>query len=194
MQTTQTLPVGYAQNGKLDLSSDRWAVIGLNLAAIILLALFAVGTLGFLRVTRSGDGIGFSGNGIVVSLTLLVLYIVMILLHEAIHGVCFWWYTRARPYFGISWRYAYAAAPDWYIPRNAYFVVALAPAVVITLGGLILMAVVPAPVVAPIAFIVIVNGSGAVGDFLVAVWLLRKTPQTLVNDVGDAMTLYAPAT
>jgi hypothetical protein len=153
---------------------------------------FTVGTLGFVRAMRGADGVGFGGNPIVTSLILVALYVVMIVLHEAVHGVCFWWYTRARPYFGISWRYAYAAAPDWYIPRNAYFVVALSPAVVLTVVGLFLIMTLPPPAVLPVAFVVIMNGAGAVGDFVVAVWLLRRTPQTLVNDVGDAMTLYAP--
>lgn len=192
MNATRTLPPAYTQSATLDLSSDRRAVIALNVAAVALLVVFGALTLGFILTTRGGAGVGFTGNGVMVTLTLLALYVVMILLHEAIHGFCFWWVTRARPAFGISWRYAYAAAPDWYIPRNAYLVVALAPAVVITLGGLLLIAVVPAPAVMPIAFVVIVNGAGAVGDFLVTIWLLRRPPHTLVNDVGDAMTLYAP--
>jgi hypothetical protein len=194
MQATQQLPPSYAQSGKLDLSNNRMAVVGLNLLLLVVLAVLTVGVLFFVRGVRGGDGVGFGSSGIVISLTLFALYILMILLHEAIHGVCFWWYTRARPYFGVSWRYAYAAAPGWYIPRNDYFVVALAPAVVITVVGLLLIAVVPPAFVAPLAFVVVVNGAGAVGDYTVVVWLLRKTPQTLVQDVGDTMTLYAPNT
>lgn len=37
------------------------------------------------------------------------------------------------------------------------------------------------------------NCRTTVGDLLVSAWLLRHPPTVLAQDVGDRMTLYAPA-
>jgi hypothetical protein len=40
---------------------------------------------------------------------------------------------------------------------------------------------------------VLLNAVGAVGDLLVTAWLLRYPSTALAQDVGDAMTVFAPA-
>ncbi len=56
---------------------------------------------------------------------LLGVLIVTLVLHELVHGLCFWSFTRDRPRFGWKLIYAYAAAPGWYLPRGRYLTVAL---------------------------------------------------------------------
>jgi hypothetical protein len=122
----------------------------------------------------------------------LVLTFLMIVVHELIHGLFFWLFTRERPTFGFKGAYAYAAAPDWYMPRNQYAIVGLAPLVLMTLAGLVLLPVIPVWAIPALLFVVVTNAAGAVGDIAVVGWLLLQPRATLVNDIGDAVTLYRP--
>ena len=89
--------------------------------------------------------------------------------------------------------YAYAAAPEWYLPRQHHVAVALAPLVVMTLVGLLWLPVAPAVVVPPLLLVLVLNASGAVGDLVTVIWLLKQPRATFVRDRGDTITLYQPA-
>ncbi|MEO0564148.1 MAG: DUF3267 domain-containing protein [Chloroflexota bacterium] len=193
LTATQTLPGDYTDSARLDLSKDTRAVILLNLAAIPLLLLAGFGVIAFVSAFRAESGLTFEIRGAQGVVALILLYAAMIVIHEAFHGIAFWYYTRSRPTFGISLRYAYAAAPDWFIPRRSYLVVALAPFFGITIFGLLLMGLGPAPVIFPAGFVIATNAAGCVGDFTVVGWLLRKPAETLIRDEGDAMTIYMPS-
>jgi len=104
--------------------------------------------------------------------------------------VFFYIYTRSMPKFGVSWSYAYAGAPEWYLPRHQHFVTGLAPFVVMTLAGITLIPILPADWASIIVLFTALNGSACIGDFTAAVWLLRCSPQALVNDTGDEITFY----
>ena len=118
-----------------DLSKDRKLAILLNLvgaALFILMGWFFLTTASLLRTDQDSLSwtIEFS------DLLLLLLAVpVVILLHELVHGLFFWVFTRHRPRFGVKALYAYAAAPDWFIPRGTFIWVALSPLVTISLLG-----------------------------------------------------------
>jgi hypothetical protein len=118
----------------------------------------------------------------------------MILLHEVIHGLFFWLYTHQRPIFAFKGAYAYAAAPDWYLPRNKYVVVGLSPLILISLAGLLLLTIAPLSFFPSILIAMIFNAAGAVGDLIVVGWLLLQQPDSLVRDYGDMFTVYQPVT
>lgn len=126
-------------------------------------------------------------------LGLIVLLAVTVILHEAIHGLCFWLLTRERPRFAFKGVYAYAAAPDWYLPCLHHVAVALAPLVVITLVGLLWLPVAAEVVVLPLLLVLVLNAAGAIGDLVTVVWLLLQPRTTFVRDSGNAITLYQPA-
>ena len=198
MLPTKELPIYYKSIGTLDLSSDRRKLVGLNILAIglFLLSAWLFGMLiGALRRPDAGQlAFGFAGLGDALGLVLLLLLVtgIMLVLHEAAHGIFFWWYTRERPKFAIRWSYAYAAAPEWYLPKRKYLVVALAPLVLVTLLGVLAALVVPAAWLKGVWLLLILNTSGAVGDLWVVGWLLRQPESCLANDHGDAVTLYLP--
>jgi hypothetical protein len=102
------------------------------------------------------------------------------------------WFTRTRPVFAFRGYYAYAAAPGWYFPRRQYMLVSLAPLVLLSLLGLVLLAFVPAGWFLTVISFVAFNGSGAIGDLAVFIWLLRQPSTCLAYDVGEAVTLYLP--
>jgi hypothetical protein len=118
-----------------------------------------------------------------------------LLLHELVHGGCMWLFTRARPVIGFRLLFAYASAPGWYMPRGQCLVVGLAPLVLISLVGLALVPLVPAALLPSLLLLLILNAAGAVGDILLAGWLLAQPRDALVRDSDTevAMTLYTRA-
>lgn len=196
MQATTQLPEHYRQGGAIDLGKDKRAVIWLNVAGAILLVVFGVLFLyltALLRDDISAISFQFSlVTGLQAALIALALIVLQIVLHELIHGAVFWLVTGARPTFGFKGLYAFAGLPDWYLPRNKFLVATLAPLVVITLIGTLLLAVVPAGWVLGLLLVIVSNAAGAVGDMMAAGWLLSKPKSTMVNDTGDALTIFLP--
>lgn len=200
MPPTQILPPGYRKIGTLDLSKNRGMMIALNILGLFI-TLFSAWlffrAVFLIRPDAAITGLdGFTLSSLPQALGLvaaiLALTAAYIVLHEAIHGMFFWLFTRARPLFALRWNYAYAAAPEWFIPRNAYLVIALAPLALITLLGLLIMAVAPVGWLVPLWYMLTMNAGGAVGDMAVTVWLLRQPKATLSQDSGDAVSLFIP--
>jgi hypothetical protein len=197
MKATVTLPAGYEPGGTLDLSKNRLAAVGLGVGATAILLPITWLLLQLVAFTRPEAGTfqfeirGF--QGLLVLAGLVVLIAVMMVAHEAIHGLFFWAYTGERPVFGLRGLYAFAGAPRWYIPRGQYVIIGLAPVVVITILGLVLLLVTPSPAVLVVVGAVALNAAGSIGDLIVVVWLLARPPATLARDTGDAVTVYQSA-
>jgi hypothetical protein len=107
-----------------------------------------------------------------------------------VHGLFFVILTRSRPYFGIKQMYAYACAPDWYIPRNQFLVVGLAPLIFITIAGFLLMPLLDSTLATFTLFGMAVNASGAIGDIYTVLWILRFPAQAFVCDHGEKFSIY----
>ncbi len=175
-------------------------LIWLNVGGIILLIISGGLFLFAITWLRPVDGLGgvltLELSSLIQALVLIIWVLLLtmfyVILHEAIHGACFWLFTKAQPKFAFRWTHAYAAAPNWYLPRNQYLVTGLAPLVVITVFGLAAALLVPSGWLLPLWYILTMNASGAIGDLMVAVWLLRQPANCLANDRGEAITLYLP--
>jgi Putative zincin peptidase len=111
----------------------------------------------------------------------IVCYTLVLPLHELIHGVIFFT-LGGRPHFGAKLPFAlYCGARQQLFRRNAYFVVGLAPLIVISLAGILLIFLVPG--LAAYALLAWVgNFAGAAGDILVVRRLLRLPQQVLIED------------
>ncbi|MBW6465881.1 MAG: DUF3267 domain-containing protein [Brevefilum sp.] len=195
----RTLPEGYDLYRTLDLIKDRKLLLILSAASLGLFLACWAGLVWLLQQLRPdltpGRGsfeFRLSGIGgvLIPLLVLLGVVFAMVIVHEAIHGVCFWLFTGGRVKFAFKGAYAYAAAPDWYVYKQPYKVVSLAPLVLITVLGLLALLWVPANWVAPLMLLIAMNASGAVGDIYV-VFLLTKLPgEALVQDFGEQMLLF----
>lgn len=194
MLPCQTLPAEYELARAIDLRQQPRLMLGLNLIGLGLLLVFGWLFAWLAAGLRSpGEAISFSlPSGLAAILGIGVAFGVVLLLHELVHGACFWLITRARPRFGLQLAYAYASAPQWYIPRNPYLVVGLAPFVLISLVGAILLPWLPEALVLPWIFALAVNASGSIGDLYIVGWLLRRPSSALVNDHGDCIHIYLP--
>ncbi len=193
MPPTQTLPPSYTPYFTLDLAKNIRLTLLLNLVAFLLFAGF--GWL-FLRLAaiilppeRLSEATAITGYAL---LACLLAYVLMLALHELVHGAFFWLFTHQRPHFGFKGAYAYAAAPDWYIPRRQYMLVGISPLLTLTLLGVVLLPWLPAWALLPWLIAMAGNAAGAVGDALIVGWLLFQPDTILVQDHGDAVTAYRP--
>src|SRR5262249_59765578 len=69
--------------------------------------------------TSAGGAFTFTLSGAWIGAVLLACVLVPVV-HEATHGVVFWALTRERPRFAFKVLYAYAVAPDWFLPSGPY--------------------------------------------------------------------------
>jgi hypothetical protein len=120
----------------------------------------------------------------------IVAYLVMLPLHEAAHGLVFA-LLGGRPVFGTKLPFAlYCGAPNQLFTRSAYLAVGLAPLVLISLAGILVILL--APALAPYVQLALIgNVSGAAGDLWAARILLRQPPGVLVQDTASGFEVYA---
>jgi len=188
--STKTLPEGYVLSGEINLKKNKRLAITLNIAAFIVFVLsffLLSSTAALIRpdlINTSGT-INFVGLGVGIGLTVILMTI-----HELIHGFFFWVFTRSRPVFAMRLFYAYAGAPDWYIPTRQFMIVALGPLVIIGAVGILLILLVPISWIMFIIFFVALNTGGSIGDLFIFTRLLKLSPTSLANDTGDVMTFY----
>lgn len=130
---------------------------------------------------------------LVFSLLLLVTLAVWMTAHELVHGAFFWWFSRHRPQFGYGFGYLYAAMPGWYFPKWPYLAVGLAPLVVLSLVGMLLVPFLPVFWAGLAFFGMVVNASGAVGDIYVCFRIGLEARDVLICDRGDGFEVFRPA-
>ena len=193
------LPDGYRSFKELNLAKNQKLMIKLSLASLVLFVVSGVlftWILHLLRADFVGGGAKFSLvniNLVTSSISLLVLLAVlflMVIFHEGVHGLFFWLFTGGKVQFGFKGAYAYAAAPDWYLPKNPYLVVSLAPLVIITVLGFITMLYVPSDWILPILLLITLNASGAVGDLYAFFWIVKQPKDVLIQDFGVRMHVH----
>jgi len=191
---TKTLPEGYTLARTLDLRQTKNMIL-VNLFGVILLFVTWIGFTTLANVIHPGSmNFSFSSGAIgsaILSLgTFVIVFMVMLVVHEGFHGLCFWIFTKKRPLFGFKGFYAYAAAPEWYLPKGQYLLTGLAPLIGITLICMPLMFVLPAWWMSPLVWMLVLNTSGACGDLWMVYWLLRSPSDVMSRDKGDVLEFY----
>jgi hypothetical protein len=168
-----------------------WALNGAGLILFILFGMFFswYGALFHPELTFS---LGITPeNGISVLLLMIGVIVGQMVLHELVHGAFFWFFTQSRPKFGFRIWYAYAAAPGWFLPRGQYLVVTLAPFVLLSVLGMLLLAIVSqAATLITILFATVINATSAVGDLWIAFLIIRERRPIVVEDMGEGMDFY----
>ncbi len=192
---TRLLPDSYKRIWGLDLSRDRTTAIVLNLVSLPLFA--AAGALflliaSFLRPDIVSLGLirKLSVRPLTLYINFITVIVFVTVLHEAIHGLFFWIFTRSRPVFGVKLLFAYAGAPEWYLPRRQYAVVGAAPLVLISLAGFFAIPWTPVEVGQLMLFGMVMNAAGAIGDIYVCARMLWFPADVLVQDTGFVFEVY----
>jgi len=195
LRATQILPDSHRQLGSLDLARNTRVAIILNLAALPLFLVFGWSFMKFAQLLKPDIVSRFHFANLSLSpigsfLLFVGIILGMMVIHEAIHGLFFWIFTRSRPIFGLKLLYAYAGAPGWYIPRSQYIVVGLAPLVLMTAAGFLFIALMTLPLAQLFLFGITINASGAVGDLYVSAWVFLRSPEALMEDTGFGFTIF----
>ena len=189
-----TLPEGYAELGRWNLSQVRRRVI------VLLFVLSLVATVVTANVAIAIQYLASGVSSISLDLGSLALGLVGgLVLHEAAHAVAFL-ALGARPRFGAKWstRFGpvlYASAPGSYLSRRGYVVVGLAPALGLTVLLLAVIAIVPAggPIGSAAFLAVILNVGGSAGDAMMMRTVLTYPADARFEDTADGFVIYGPA-
>ena len=119
----------------------------------------------------------------------IVGYLVILPIHELLHGVAFTFWG-GKPYYGARLPFAlYCGAKNQLFRRNQYLVVGLAPLVIITLVGIIFTLLSPG-LASYTIFATVGNFSGAAGDVLGTMKLLQQPESVLVEDTETGFRVW----
>ncbi len=207
MKANKSLPSNYSKYTVLEPSKNLKFVIVAVITGIMLLLIVGWLLVLFANAIRPNalDGMRLhdllrsipAGFSLVVPPALFpnlgLALIAVLIFHELVHGLFYWLFSNHRPKFGFQGLFPYAAAPSGvYFPRNQFLVVGLSPLVLLTTVGLLLMMVVPTAFVPFLLFFVVFNASGAAGDLIMVIQLMRFSSDTLMEDSTSGVIIYGP--
>lgn len=190
MKAYSALPENYKDIFSVNLQKDKKKSILVNSFALLIAAVMIVPVHFIIPITELfsvGEDMKMYFIRFAVLLILSVLYII---LHEAVHGVAMKICGTKKIKYGFTGIYAFAGSNDYY-DKKSYIFIALAPVV---LWGIVLAAVnffVPREWFWVIYFVQISNISGAAGDFYVTAKFSRFPKDILVKDYGVGMTVFS---
>ncbi len=193
MNPTKILPETHALAWAVDMKKDRRLHWMLQLAGLVWFFFASFIVLKIMAVLRPDFTLEakFDIAGVLLAaLAALLIIFVTVTLHELVHGFFFWFFAKARPQFGLGPGYAYAAAPDWYFPKGQYLVIGLAPLVVLTIMGLLAIAIAPIAWLPTLFLAIVFNAGGAIGDIYVCIRIGVEAPDVWIKDTGDGFELY----
>ena len=170
---------------------------GLAQASLILLMASGAVFLGLQTIARNIQHVPLlpgSGSPLVVLGLIagnLLAYAAILPLHEGVHALVIL-LLGGRPTFGLKLPLAaYCTAPGQLFTRDGYVAVALAPLILLSLAGFVLIWLAP-NVAAYTLFGLAGNVSGAVGDLAAARHTLALPPDALIADTATGFIAYVP--
>lgn len=188
----RSLPSGFVLGGTLHLRGNRRLQLTLSLlslpwgvVSIVVIALLASLARPQGWTFDLGDVSAPVFIGILVG-GLITTCVLTIVVHEAVHGVLLWAFTRTRPMFGFKGWYAFADAPGWYLPRWPMVAVLAAPLTMLPVLGLPLIAFAPPGLSVFVLIGLIMNAVAAIGDVYMIGVALRVRGPVYFGDAPEA--------
>jgi hypothetical protein len=163
----------------------------LSLQLLVVSGIFFIVLNLFAYIWRTGQhnaGLTF-GEVLLWLLVNIVSYVLILPLHELLHGAAFAFWG-GTPYYKAQLPIALACgAKDQVFPRNYYLVVGLTPFVVITMAGIVFTLL--APALSPYVLLATVgNVSGAASDLQIASRLRALPPSVFVEDMATGYRVW----
>ena len=161
-------------------------VVDVRVAPTVSFSLHAGGAAPFVALLAAGGEI----------LTILVITVLFLLLHEYCHGLAFRW-AGARPCYGFKlvgriYPVFYTTAPGRWFTRDQYRINALAPTVGVNLVGITLLCL-AAPWVRELLILPLaIHLSGCVGDWWMLLVLSGFPSGTQVEDTKNGFSYRMP--
>ena len=176
IKATQKLPSTYIPYDKFKPSNWRkthWVfwVFGIALAWASYSVLRF--TAQALRPDFQPPPLGFTGPLLerLGSVLIIILPVAVVLtVHELIHFILLWCFTGHRPTI-VAGNGGFAVQlPNWYIPRDQFLLVNLAPFCIISLVGLLSLLVVPPRYLSLAVFLTAINIAASAADIVSSVY------------------------
>jgi len=179
------LPEGYKEIRKVDLTEDKKTIFLINIFSFIIFIAMVV-------LCAINKPISFTVNSEFLYLLILAvfLYIIYIILHEAIHEYFMNKFSGIKAYYGHTRFCAYAGS-DAYFNKKHYIIISLAPIVILGTVLFIINAIVPQRYFWIIYFVQIGNITGSLGDLYVTYLMSKMPDDTLTQDTGVSMTMHS---
>jgi hypothetical protein len=183
-------PTGYHLRGRGHLNLGLLSVLSL-VALPVALVVFAILTAPLGGPLDLGAGsFSFAAGPLDILLVLLAALVVLPVIHELSHGAVAWT-LGGRPVYGIGPGIAFCHFRE-FVGKWPYAAILVAPLLLISLGGALLMPLAPAILRGPLLALMVTNASGAVGD-LAALWQLVRFPgNILIADTNAGFEVYEP--
>jgi hypothetical protein len=187
-----TLPPNYQEVHYMSIN-ERGVLVWLNFLSLVPLAISALLVFGALLVYNEELGaplaVGSLPNSLPAPLG-VALVLIVLPLHEWIHGLVI---ARCghRPRYGVKLFVLFATSDGALFRRDEFIRVALAPLVVITALGSLIMLFLPFGLAYWVALAVILNAGGAIGDLWMTAIALRYDSSALIRDEEDSMRIFA---
>lgn len=183
MKSYLGVPEGYVLKYNLDLQNNRGVFILLNVLSIVIILPFLLGLSFF----------DFDSLGTFDLFFILPIFMVIIVIHEWIHGIFFHRYSGSKVKYQFhGWAFS-ASTPGYTYQRKYYFIIGLAPAVILNTVLILLSILLPAPYNLISYFVFIIHVSGCTGDFYVTTLMLKYPKETYIEDTGIGMKFYVKA-
>lgn len=197
LKPVRTLPIGYTEAGSVSPQNSKdlkpmllWSILlPLFYLMLLLLVLQIPGT-------KRGTGtfvLDSIGDLLLIFGGVLLVLVLMVVVHEGLHGLVFWFATGDAPKFEFKLYYASANPGDWYLPRGVFIAATLMPLLVISTLSLVLLPFVSGMPRFLLILLAVLNASGAAGDWLVVLRLRKLPADTLIKDSGARVVFYIPS-
>ena len=190
MKTVETLPDGYREIYSIDLQNEKKMSLIVNLLAVNIAFILLVPMNLYAPISLLFDMENGLSSYIIRFVSLIVLMIVYMVLHELTHGIAMKICGTKKVKYGFTGLYAFAGSNDYY-NKKSYIFIALAP---IVLWGIIIAIInpfVPLEWFWVVYIIQILNLSGAAGDLFVTVKFSGFPKDILIRDYGVGMTVFS---
>lgn len=176
---------------EINITEDTALLKKLSIASIPLFVVFYI--LFFVIAINIRPGIFINENSILLSfITAILIFIAIIIIHEAIHGVFFKLFAPHRKVnFGIIWRkgMAYATSPGSKFKRWQMVIIAVMP-FIINSALLTVAYTFTSQSVSQYVLLATAHAVACVGDFYY-IWVILRAPRgALVEDTETGLTIW----
>lgn len=179
--TYETLPENYECFKKIDMKDSKMDFKMLNILLVIALIPFFMGLI----IMGADFTISFWGI-----LLFILGYILSIILHELIHAIFFKLNPKVKVKFKFHGFAASASVPDVYFTKKHYYIVCLAPFIILNSILLMLLFFLTGGTFYLVYFLLAMHFSGCVGDLYVFYKMLLMPKRILIEDYGIGMRFY----
>lgn len=190
-QPVTALPVDYREARHMSIN-ERGVLLWLNLLSLVPMVMMGLVVFGTLLVYHEQFGAPLVITHLpneVPSEVGMGMVLLMLPLHEVLHGVLIAHYGH-KPRYGIKLFVLFATSDGALFRRNEFIHIALAPLVIITLIGGILLLFLPIKLAYWVALAITLNAAGSIGDLWMTIIALRYDESALVRDEEDSMRIF----